>query len=150
MNKQFSFMSSYPHTLDDKGRLALPGKLRDELQKSERPDELVALASEEGYVTLFPHEQWQKLEDDIRAIEDADERDAALDFFVAKAERLTLDKAGRLLLPGPYRKKAGLDREVTVKGKMYKIQIEPRSAQDDAEAPEPRRPKSETIKRLYL
>lgn len=150
MSDRFSFMSSYPHTLDDKGRLALPGKLRDELQKSEKPEEVVAFASEDGYVTLYPHEHWRKVEDGLRAIEDTDERDAALAFYQGNSERLTLDKAGRLLLPPPHRKMAGLEREVTVIGQLFKIVIKPRSSQDAVEVVKPRMPKPETVKKIFL
>lgn len=150
MSDRFSFMSSYPHTLDDKGRLALPGKLRDELQKSEKPEEVVAFASEDGYVTLYPHEHWRKVEDGLRAIEDTDERDTALAFYQGNSERLNLDKAGRLLLPPQHRKMAGLEREVTVIGQLFKIVIKPRSSQDAVDAAKPRMPKPETVKKIFL
>lgn len=150
MNKSFSFMSSYPHTLDDKGRLALPGKLREELQKSDCPDELVAFAGEDGCVTLYPQEHWQKVEADIVAIEDTDDRNEALDYYMGNAERLSLDKAGRLLLPAKHRKWAGLEKEVMVVGQSYRIVIRPRTSQDDLEEAKPRKPKPETIKKIFL
>lgn len=151
MSDRFSFMSSYPHTLDDKGRLALPGKLRDELQKSERPDEVVALPNtESGCLTLYPHEHWRKVEEGVRAIEDSDERDKTLAHFHANAERLTLDKAGRLLLPNMHRKAAGLEREVMVVGQLFKIVVRPRGLQDEPEMSEAKKPKPETLKKIFL
>ncbi len=151
MSERFSFMSSYPHTLDDKGRLALPGKLRDELQKSERPEEVVAFSSEDGCVTLYPHEHWRKVEDGLRAIEDTDERDDALEYYQGNSERLTLDKAGRLLIPPRHREMAGLDREVMVVGQLFKIVIRPRTAEDETVGGmRPKAPKPETKKKIFL
>jgi Uncharacterized protein conserved in bacteria len=150
MNEPISFMSSYPHTLDDKGRLALPGKLRDELKKSVRPDEMVAFAGEEGCVTLYTQEHWREVEDSIVAIEDTDDRNEALDYYMGNAERLSLDKAGRLLLPAHHRKTAGLEREVMVVGQSYKIVIRPRTADDELETAKSRKPKPETIKKIRL
>lgn len=150
MSERFSFMSTYPYTMDDKGRLALPAKLRDELKKSDRPDEVVAFASKDGYVVLYPHEHWQKVEDGLRAIEDTEERDVALAFYQGSAERLTLDKANRLLIPGQHRKTAGLEREVTVVGQLFKIQIKPRRPEDEIVPVEPAKPKSETVQKIPL
>ena len=116
-------MSEYLSTLDDKGRLTLAGKLRDELQKSERPDEVVAHPSEDGFVVLYPHEHWKKIEDGLRAIPDTNQRNAAIRYYMGKSERISLDKAGRLLLPQKHREAAGLEKEVIVRGALFKIEI---------------------------
>lgn len=152
MSDRFSFMSKYPHVLDDKGRLALPGKLRDELAKSARPEELVALPdAEEGKVALYPYEPWQKFEDGIRRIEDSDERTKAIRYYLGNSERITMDKAGRLLLPQRVREMARLEREVTVIGGLFKIEIWPRQASDEfATKQEFTKPDPSTIKGLDL
>lgn len=131
MSDRFSFMSKYPHSIDDKGRMALPKDLRDELSKSVQPDLLVALPSESGNaVVLYPHERWGKLEADIRAIQDSGQREQAIEAYLGNAERLTLDKAGRLLLPQRFRDMAGLERDVTVVGKLYKMEVRRRQPGD--------------------
>ena len=131
MSKRFSFMSKYPHSIDDKGRMALPKDLREELEQSERPDLLVALPGEGGAsVVLYPHERWRELEADIRSIQDSGQRELAIETYLGNAERLTLDKAGRLLLPQRFRDMAGLDREVTVVGKLYKMEVRRRQPGD--------------------
>ena len=152
MSERFSFMNTYTHTLDDKGRLALPGRFRDELQKSERPDEVVALPNESGFLTLYPHEHWQKVEADLRAIEDTDEREAALEYFVGNSDRLTLDKNGRLLISPRFRELTGLDKEVDVVGLSFKIKIRPsvKNAEGLVEVPQPKAPSAATVKRIFL
>ena len=151
MSDRFSFMSTYAHSLDDKGRMALPGKLRDELQKSEHPDEMVAFPSEEGFITLYPHEHWQKVEADLRSIEDTDQRDAALEYYMGLSDRITLDKSGRLLIPPRHREIAGLEREVEVIGKLFKIVIRPRRQSDDQAAQaRPQAPDPSVVKKIFL
>jgi len=131
MSGRFSFKSKYPHSVDDKGRMALPKDLREELEKSEQPEVLVALPGEDGTsVVLYPHERWRELEADIRAIQDSRQRELALEVYLGNAEKLTLDKAGRLLLPQRFRDMAGLDREVTVVGKLYKMEVRRRQPGD--------------------
>ncbi|MDR1045131.1 MAG: hypothetical protein LBP33_08450 [Candidatus Adiutrix sp.] len=153
MSERFSFMNTYTHTLDDKGRLALPGRFRDELQKSERPDEVVALPNQEGgYLTLYPHEHWQKVEADLRAIEDTDERETALEYFVGNSDRLTLDKNGRLLISPRFRELTGLDKEVDVAGLSFKIKIRPsrKNTAGQVEVPQPKAPDAATVKKIFL
>ncbi len=123
MPSDFSFIGEFAHSLDDKGRLALPGKLREELAKSERPDEVTARGNKEGYVALYPYEQWLKVEANIRAISDNAARDVAIREIIGKAERLNVDKAGRVLLVPHHREQAGLKREVSVLGGLYKIEV---------------------------
>lgn len=123
MDSAFSFIGEFAHSLDDKGRLALPGKLREELAKSERPDEVTARANKDGYVALYPYEQWLEVSAKIRAISDNAARDVAIREVIGKAERLNVDKAGRVLLVPNHREVAGLAREVTVLGGLYKIEV---------------------------
>ncbi len=123
MNNVFSFIGEFDHSLDDKGRLALPGKLREELQKSERPDEVTARANKEGFVVLYPYEQWLRIEASIRAIYDNAARDVAVREIVGKAERLNVDKSGRVLIIPGHREVAALTREVKVMGGLDKIEV---------------------------
>ncbi|UQZ88699.1 hypothetical protein C4J81_05565 [Deltaproteobacteria bacterium Smac51] len=123
MDTDFSFIGEFAHSLDEKGRLALPGKLREELQKSERPEELTARATKDGYVALYPYEQWMRVEANIRAISDNTARDVAIREISGKAEKLNVDKSGRVLIIPNHREVSGLKREVTVLGGLYKIEV---------------------------
>lgn len=124
----FCFASEYQHSLDDKGRLTLPGKIREELQKSARPGELMALADiKGGCVALYPFEQWRVIMDGIGAIEDMDRRNAVIRGLVSRAESVSIDKAGRVLLPPAHRERAGLSKDVTLLGGLFKIEVWDRS-----------------------
>ncbi len=119
-----SFIGEATHNLDDKGRLALPGKFREELRKSQQPDELVAyMSSQDGCLYLYPAEQWQKIESAIDVQENPKVRKALFREYGLNSERLTLDKTGRLSLSAGHRESAALEREVKVIGSINKIEI---------------------------
>ena len=124
MDLVFNLIGGASHSLDEKGRLALPSKFREELRgKSARPEELIALVTASGCLALYPHERWLTILDQIKDQADTTMREAANMEIVYGAEPLTLDKAGRILLPARHREKAGLTGEVEVRGGGYKIEI---------------------------
>ncbi|MCL2029545.1 MAG: hypothetical protein FWG97_03935 [Deltaproteobacteria bacterium] len=124
LNSDFCFTGPYTHSLDDKGRLALPSNLREELGRSERPDLLMARAYDDGFLTLYPYEGWRNLVCEIEgAIPDTTRRNAALRAFSAQVRPLNLDKAGRVLISQEQRAAARLNREVLILGVGSKIEI---------------------------
>jgi MraZ protein len=124
LNPDFCFAGAYTHSLDDKGRLALPSILREELGRSERPDLVMALAYDAAFLTLYPYEHWRKLMTDIKeAIPDTARRNDALRAFSTQVRPLNLDKVGRVLISPEQRAAAGLNREVRLIGVGSKIEI---------------------------
>lgn len=124
MSDPFSFIGEFSHSLDEKGRLALPGKLREELRKSNRPDEIVAFYNrKDGNLALYPSEQWQKIEEAIAGISNTTVRLSTARDFGRNSERLSIDKSGRVLLSQKHREAAGLSREVVVVGGLIKMEI---------------------------
>ena len=124
MDIKFSFIGEFCHSVDDKGRLALPGKLREELSRSERPEEVVAYVNAvDGFLALYPYEQWRMVEDKVNAITDNLTRQALARELGYNSERLGIDKSGRVLLGQKHRDIAGLSREVVVVGGLAKIEI---------------------------
>jgi len=119
----FCFAGAYTHSLDDKGRLALPSVLREELGRSERPDLVMALAYD-VFLTLYPYEHWRRLMAEIKeSIPDTARRNDALRAFSTQVRPLSLDKVGRVLIAPDQRAAAGLSREVRIIGVGSKIEI---------------------------
>jgi MraZ protein len=123
-NGDFCFAGPYTHSLDDKGRLALPSIMREELGRSERPDLVMALAYEVSFLTLYPMEEWRKLMEGIKKTRtDTIGRNDALRAFSARVRPLNLDKVGRVLISPEQRAAVGLNREVVIIGMDTKIDI---------------------------
>lgn len=99
----------YEHTLDAKGRLFIPAKIRDELG-----DMFYVTLSSEPCLTAYSLEKWQKMKEKVNALSTLEQKRARPLF--AHAAKCELDGQGRILLPQNLRDFAGLTKDVTVVG----------------------------------
>src|SRR5262245_6641852 len=105
---------THPRTLDDKKRLALPRRVRDQLDDPETlfvtpgPDQCLWLYSQEGLEQLAA-----KL--DQAPATDAEARLFRRLYF-AQTETVDVDRAGRILISDRLLQFAGLQREVVLIG----------------------------------
>ena len=105
---------THPRTLDDKKRLVLPKRVREQLGE---PTLLYATPGPERSVWLFTQEGLERQADrlDQASAADADARVFRRLYF-AQTEGVDVDKAGRILLPDRLVSLAGLDHEVVLLG----------------------------------
>ncbi len=99
----------YQHTLDSKGRLFMPARLRDELG-----DTFYLTVSDERCLWAYSAESWQNFVDRVRSMPYVDRK--KMRPFFACAAKCELDAQGRALLPLALREFAGLSKNVTVVG----------------------------------
>ena len=99
----------YKHTLDAKGRLAVPSRLRDELGGV-----FYVTLSMDRCLSAYSAESWQRFSDKVDAMPYVMQRKMRPLF--AFAARCETDAQGRILLPQNLREYAGLDHDVTVIG----------------------------------
>ena len=107
----------YRHTLDAKGRVSVPSKLRDELG-----DRFTVTKGLDHCLAIYPESEWKVLEDKIRALPMSKSRDLQR-FFFSAAFDAELDSQGRILLPANLRAFAGLGKEVVVIGAANHAEI---------------------------
>lgn len=99
----------YKHSLDSKGRLFIPARLRDELG-----DVFYLTVSMEKCLCAYSAAKWQEFSDKVNALPYVSQRKMRPVFaFAAKCE---LDAQGRILVPANMRSYAGLGKSVTVVG----------------------------------
>lgn len=101
---------AYQHTVDAKGRMFVPARLRDALG-----DRFTITKGLDGCIAAYPAAAWQALEQKICALPMSKARDLQRFFFAAAAD-VELDSQGRILLPAGLRTYAGIGRDVTVIG----------------------------------
>lgn len=113
------FLGRHQHNLDDKGRLALPAKYRDQLQ-----DGVVLTRGFDACLLVYPMAAWAPLAERVSqlSIGDPDARTLRRMLF-ANATDAQLDRQGRILVPGELRGHAGIDREAIVVGMHTFIEI---------------------------
>ncbi len=99
----------YAHSLDAKGRLSIPSRLRDELGNV-----FFVTLSMDKCLSAYSAESWKEFTDKVNAMSYKDQRRMRpLYAFAAKCE---LDSQGRVLIPQNLRDYAGLTKSVTVVG----------------------------------
>ncbi len=113
------FLGRYNHTLDAKGRLAIPARFRDAVA-----DGLVLTRGIDRCLALYPLAAWRPLAEKVSAlpISDPDARNFRRMVF-AEAADLALDAQGRILVPPELRRYAGLERDALVVGVDTAIEI---------------------------
>ena len=113
------FLGRHGHNLDEKGRLALPARYRDELR-----DGVVITRGFDSCLLVYPMAAWAPLAERVSALSIGDP-DARLlrRMLFANATDLMLDRQGRILVPAELRTHAGLEREAIVVGMHSFIEI---------------------------
>ena len=99
----------YQHSLDAKGRLFMPAKLRDELGEV-----FFITISMERCLCAYSGESWQSLSERVSAMPYVKQRKMRPIF--AHAAKCELDAQGRALIPQKLRDYAGFTKNVTVVG----------------------------------
>ena len=99
----------YQHSLDSKGRLFMPAKLRDELGEV-----FFITISMDRCLCAYSAESWKNLSDRVNAMPYVKQRKMRPLF--AHAARCELDAQGRTLIPQNLREYAGFVKNVTVVG----------------------------------
>ena len=110
------------HTLDDKGRLAIPARFRDVL-KAKR-DERVVVTTSDHCLVAYPNEDWRTLAEKVGRLSQMDPRVQAFRrFFISGASECLCDRQGRVLIPQTLRELAGLNGPVLVVGMQSNFEI---------------------------
>lgn len=105
----------YNNTMDEKGRLAFPSKLRTELNQNV----LIVTASYMDHcLQLFTTEEWEIIKGRLMASASPFNKKNlnVLRRFIAPAQEVEFDKAGRLSIPQSLREYAGLSKDCTILG----------------------------------
>ena len=113
------FMGEYNHTIDAKGRLIIPSKFRETLG-----DEFVVTKGLDGCLFVYDNKEWSAFEEKLKSLP-LTNKDARqfVRFFLAGATLAEVDKQGRILVPGPLREFAGLEKEVVLVGVASRVEI---------------------------
>ena len=113
------FFGTYTPKIDDKGRLFLPAKFRDQLTEG-----LVVTRGQERCLTIWSLEDFQKLTERLAQapVTNKGTRDYVRMLFAAASQEVP-DKQGRISIPPMLREYASLTKDVVVIGSMNRIEI---------------------------
>ena len=113
------FLGEYHHTIDDKGRLAVPMKFREVLAYG-----AVVTRGLDSSLFLLPLEEWGKFSEKLANLPlgQANSR-AFARLMLAGAMDVSLDRQGRCVVPEYLRTYAGLRKDVVIVGVKSRLEI---------------------------
>jgi transcriptional regulator MraZ len=110
------FGGRFDHTIDEKGRVSIPARVREILARDEQDTVFVTnwIAGRERCLAIFPPGNWMKLVG--KASQHASLESSMQNFqmfFIGGAHEMQVDRQGRILIPPRLREYAHLGRDVT-------------------------------------
>ena len=117
------FLGEYEHTIDAKGRMAVPARFRAQMDRG-----AVISKGMGTCLSVYTITRWEEKSNELVAGKTSDElRDFERRIFPSAGE-IDLDNQGRIVIPAKLRKYAGLENEVTIAGVRDHFEIWDRSA----------------------
>ena len=84
------FMGEYHHSIDDKGRLTLPSKIREQLGY-----DFVVTRGLEQCLFVYPRVEWTRIIDTYKTLPNTKDARNFMRFFLSGAAEVNFDKQGR-------------------------------------------------------
>lgn len=115
------FRGRSKHTLDSKGRLAIPVRFKEMLEQ--RSEDCLVVTSYDTCLWGYAREDWRKLERKVAGLSQFDNSGIIfLRYFISGAEECPL-KNGRITIPQSLREVAGLEKEIALIGLLTRFEI---------------------------
>ena len=112
-------IGEYEHSVDAKGRLIMPSKLREDIG-----ERFVVTKGLDGCLFVFSLKEWEIFGEKLKAlpVSNKNARDFTR-FFLAGAIECEIDKQGRFLITSNLREFAALDKDVVIIGVTTRLEI---------------------------
>ena len=107
----FMLMGEYHHSIDDKGRLTIPSKVRDELGTN-----FIVTRGLDGCLYIYSESEWQNVIAKYKELPNIKDARNFMRFFLSGAINGEFDKQGRVKLSLPLIKYAKLKKECVIIG----------------------------------
>lgn len=113
------FIGEYHHSIDEKGRIIIPSKFREELGFN-----FIITKGLDGCLFVYPKKEWDKIVAKLEVLPFT-KKDARtfMRFFLSGATECEFDKQGRINITNPLIEYAGLDKDCVVIGVNDRLEI---------------------------
>ena len=113
------FIGEYTHSVDGKGRVAVPSKFRSKLKKG-----AIVTRGLDSSLFLYPLEEWKELAEKISSLPLGQGNSRAFArLMLSGAMDVSIDSQGRILLPDYLRKYAQMGKKVVFAGLYNRLEI---------------------------
>ncbi|MFQ5653298.1 MAG: division/cell wall cluster transcriptional repressor MraZ [Planctomycetota bacterium] len=118
------FMGLFEHCLDDKGRVIVPARLRERIDPEVDGEGFYVTRGPELCLFLYTPTEWEIFSRRMEVLPRGSRELRRLQRNLhAKAQNLSLDRQGRILLPENLRVEVGIEREIVFAGCHDRIEI---------------------------
>ena len=113
------FIGEYEHSVDAKGRVIMPAKLREDIG-----EKFIVTKGLDGCLFAYSKTEWSNFEEKLKSLPltNKNARDFVR-FFLSGAVECEIDKQGRFLIPNNLREYAKLEKEINIIGVGTRIEI---------------------------
>ncbi len=118
------FIGSFKYSIDVKGRVSIPAKLRKYVS-SDANDTFIMTRGTTECIDVYPLDQWKELvANKLNDLNEFDPKEAMfIRVFLQKAAEDKLDSQSRLSIPKNLIEYAGIKKEVFILGAVKKIEL---------------------------
>jgi MraZ protein len=125
-----NFLGEFDCKLDAKGRMMIPVGLKKQLPEAVS-EGLVINRGFEKHLVVYTRKEWDKIVEDLSKLNQYEKKTREfIRYFTRGASELTLDSAGRVLLPKPLLEYAGINADVVLSCQFNKIEVWAKEAYD--------------------
>lgn len=118
------FYGEYTYSLDEKGRVTLPSRLREAIPEAERKDGLFVCAGQGDCLYLYTEQRWHDLVATLPKPAFGAHEDVTFGrMFAATVSHCPPDRQWRLLIPDHLRDRVGIRSEVVFVGVFDRIEL---------------------------
>lgn len=113
------FIGEFQHSIDEKGRLSVPAKFRDELAKG-----CILTRGLDGCLWLYGLEEWEKISEEVAKLPITSKNARSFSrFILSGAMDLKADKIGRIIIPKYLSDYAQIKSKVIVTGMSNRLEL---------------------------
>jgi len=117
------FLGEFDCKLDVKGRMMIPTGLKKQLPEADK-EGLVINRGFEKHLVIYTRKEWDKIVDDLSKLNSYEKKTREfIRYFTRGASELSLDSAGRVLLPKALLEYAGIKADVVLACQFNKIEV---------------------------
>jgi len=111
-------------TLDSKNRITIPTRYREELFADCEGKMVCTVDIQHPCLLLYPLPEWEEIELKLCGLSSMNPQERLLQqVLLGNASDCEIDKSGRLLINGPLRHHAGLEKNIMLVGQLRKFEI---------------------------
>lgn len=114
------FIGEYEHSVDQKGRIIIPSKYREELGSV-----FYVTKGLEKCLYVYSSAEWDKIREKLEQLPITTNKNAGafVRFFLSGACECEMDKQGRILIPSKLMEYAAIDKQVTCIGVSTRLEL---------------------------